>query len=191
MFQVTPEMLPWYDLAMVASDDSHKIAAQIISEGTYMSIATSSPDATPWCSPVFYGVTADLTFIFISSINSRHGTNIRQTGRASWSIYWGEKSPETTDGALFGGTARELADESETVQYGDVLYDQRFPDSDERRQHPVNAAEWEATGRRIYILVPDEVYKVDKDDPHGVSRVPLDLGKLAQVGIQHPASKLL
>jgi nitroimidazol reductase NimA-like FMN-containing flavoprotein (pyridoxamine 5'-phosphate oxidase superfamily) len=171
---------------MPESADSYKIACQIISEGTYISIATTSSDAIPWCSPVFYGVTHDLAFIFISSVRSRHATNIRATEKAAWAVYWGEKEPEATDGVMFGGTAREIADESETIAYGNTLYDQRFPDQAERSQHPVSPAEWEATERRIYILVPEEAHKVDKEDPHGVSRIPLNLAKLARSGIRHP-----
>jgi uncharacterized protein YhbP (UPF0306 family) len=171
---------------MIASKDSYKVASQIISEGTYISVATSSPDAIPWCSPVFYGVTEELTFIFISSVKSRHATNIRATGRASWAIYWGEKGPEATDGVIFAGSAREIAEATETLTFGNILYDQRFPDGAERSQHPVVPAEWESTERRIYVLVPNEAYKVDKEDPHGVSRISLDLAELSGSGIQHP-----
>jgi len=169
-------------------DNNITVAQAIINEGIYIALATSAVDGTPWCSPVFYGVTPDLTFILISSIRSRHATNIRESGKASWAVYWGAKSPEETDGVMFGGFGREVTQESEALKYGNILYDQRFPNVDERAEHPVHPAEWGKTGRRIYLLTPNEAYKVDKDDPYGVSRSLLRLEALRGSKIIHPFS---
>lgn len=177
-----------YNFSMNTKLDAIQVAQRIINEGKYIALATSSRDGAPWCSPVFYGVTQELIFMCISSTASRHATNIRETGLAAWSVFWGSKPPENTDGVMFGGEARELVEPEETLMYGNILYYQRFPDPVERSQHPVDLRNWEETGRRIYLFEPKEAYKVNTEDPHGVSRSKLDLHDLMGPGIQHPVT---
>jgi nitroimidazol reductase NimA-like FMN-containing flavoprotein (pyridoxamine 5'-phosphate oxidase superfamily) len=169
--------------------DPLEIARQVVSEGQYLALATASADGVPWISPLHYTVTPDLTFIFISSTTSRHADNIRHNGRASWTVFWGEKRPEETDGVMFGGSARELLGD-EALKYGNILYDHRFQDPRQRERHPVDIARFEATGRAFYVLVPDEAYKLDKEDIYGVSRIQIHLPALVECGIvqlaRHP-----
>lgn len=164
------------------SQDSIQLARQIMSESRFLALATSSSDCIPWSSPLFFGVTEQLTFVCISSVDSTHAANIRSTGVASWSVFWGDKRPEDTDGVTFAGSAREIVAAEELTDFGNVLYDQRFPDPIERTQHPVDSAEWLRTGRRLYVFEPTSAFKVNKEDPHGVSRIELDLVQLKNYG---------
>lgn len=159
-------------------DDPLEATRRIVANQTFLALATSSPDAWPWCAPVFYAVTPDWDFLFISATNSRHGQHIRATGRAGWAIYRGSDSPEITDGVQFGGSADELPNEASTQALANILYDQRFPDPGNRTQHPANLDRFEETGRRIYRLRPQEAHKLDPAGAHGVERMPLDLERL-------------
>jgi pyridoxine/pyridoxamine 5'-phosphate oxidase len=163
---------------MNRSNTHADVAAAIISEGIYIAIATCDSAGNPWCSPVFYAVTNDLDFIFISAHRSRHATNIRNTGRAAWSVFWGEKRGADTDGVTLSGPARELTDLSEAATFANILYDQRFTTVAERQQYVPDVAEFEATGRRIYVLSSQDAHKVDKTDPYGVSRIKIPLSDL-------------
>lgn len=166
-------------------DANYTIAKDILEQGRYLALATADEQGSPWSSPVMYAVTDKLDFIFISSATSHHGANIRGRPKVSWSVYWGEKGPETTDGVTFAGSGKQLDEPSTALAYARILYDQRFPDPTERSEHPPIIEEFEATGRKIYLLVPTAVYKVDRSDPHGVSRQELDLNILRSVGVQH------
>jgi hypothetical protein len=170
----------------MATDTDHRIAVSIIEEGIYLALATSSPSGQPWCSPLFYGIDKRLTFVFVSATTSTHAENIRSTGLGSWAVFQGSKGPAETDGLIFGGTAQELTDESLVREFGDLLFDQRYPDPAERATHPVDPRQFAASGRTIYTLTPNVVFKVNRDDVHGLTRMELDLGILQEMDIVHP-----
>lgn len=110
--------------------------------------------------------------------------NIRSRSRVSWSIYWGDKGPESTDDITFAGEAQQLDNIQSTQLFADTLYDQRFPDPTERKTHPPILSDFEQSERNIFILRPTLAYKVDRRDPKGVSRRELDLSVLKQADIK-------
>ena len=79
----------------------------------------------------------------------------------------------------------KLDDPAEAEHFAGILYDQRYPDPVERSLHRPDLAVFEATGRKLFILTPVAVYKVDRRDPHGVSRRALDLELLRANPIAH------
>lgn len=174
---------------MAPSDNDYKVAQRVLSEGRYIALATSTKRGLPWCSPLFYALTPNLSFVFISSPDSRHAANIRDTGRAAWAVYWGEKPPEETDGLQFAGEARELGLDEEAIRYGNVLYDQRFTVSAERHRHPITLEKLVASSRRLYLLLPEEAHKVDPTDPRGVSRLELSLSELMGRGVPRVSAR--
>lgn len=163
-------------------------AVEIIRDGFYVALATVSPSGNPWCTPLYYAVTSNLEFITLSSTTSIHASNLRGNSEAAWCIYTGALPPEASDGVYFGGSGQEV-EPNAAQTYADELYDQRFPDPAERAKHPANPAYWESTGRRLYLLRPNHAWKVNPDDPAGVSRIELDLEELRAADIGRPSAK--
>lgn len=168
--------------------DHVDVCLQLLREGRYVALATASPDGNPWASPVHYTLTSDLVFIFISAKSSRHSANIRHSGRASWTVFWGEKPPPQTDGMIFSGSARELSG-AEAVKYASIYYSLRADTRPPHERSPFDVDCLESTDRAFYILTPDEAFKLDKDDAAGVSRLRVDIPTLVNRGVtqvRHP-----
>jgi len=84
----------------------------ILSENSYMSLATVDNECKPWSSVVFYAYDEKNVIYFISAIDSRHAINMRSNKNVSAIIYDSHQKIGMTEEIKIVGTA-ELVEETE------------------------------------------------------------------------------
>lgn len=62
-----------------------KLAKDIIKNNIYLTLATA--DESPWASPVFYCVSDEYNFYFISQLDSLHTKNILKNPKVAFAIF--------------------------------------------------------------------------------------------------------
>lgn len=92
-----------------------KLAAEIIKEIKYVTIASVCADGKPWNSPVYSSFDNDLNFYWFSDKDSQHSTNVRATGEAFLVIYNSTVPEGTGKGVYLQCKVRELTDENEVM----------------------------------------------------------------------------
>ncbi len=103
--------LIWYSRAM---DKKLLLTARtIIQTNLYATLATLTPENTPWTSPVFICNDVNYTFYWASGIQSQHSRNIAGNHLISMVIFNSQAAWGEGEGVYICGTAFELTDPSD------------------------------------------------------------------------------
>ena len=138
-------------------------AQRILNSVLYCSLATSSTEGHPWCSPVFFAFDAELNLYWSSAVVSQHSQNIYNNGgQVSISVYE-SNCPEGTTGQGFYllGKASEM--DLQGIQYA-------FPLMEKRSGKPIPRSYEDYLGqspRRMYRFTPSTVWCNGERFPQG------------------------
>lgn len=127
-------------------------AKEIISMIRYATIATVSPDAQPWNSPVMIAYDEHYNFFWTSWSGTQHSQNICQNANIFLVLYDSTALPGESEAVYVKAKAVELIDVDEITRAALHLY--------ERKNKPPRTAE-EFVGeslRRMYKAVPEQVW---------------------------------
>jgi nitroimidazol reductase NimA-like FMN-containing flavoprotein (pyridoxamine 5'-phosphate oxidase superfamily) len=95
-------------------------ARLLIERNTLMAVATTSNDARPWVSPVFYAIDKESQLYWVSDVDARHSANVRNNGAVSIVIH-DQRSAGKVDAVYIQAEAEELTDESDVRLGMDVM----------------------------------------------------------------------
>lgn len=105
-----------------------------------------------WISNVYYGVTEDFTFYFISSKVTKHSEQILKNPKVAFSIVWFDPQNHKDRKAVQGSGVCRLASSEEGVETGVRLHNELFPEFKERI-----TVDWitsESNESQVWILKP-------------------------------------
>lgn len=127
----------------------------LLDQAMYLTLATTSPDGTPWAAVLQYAWSpSPLRFVFGSATSSLHSQNIATTPTVAGSLFTTAGVEFTDiDGAQFTGHCAELGP-SELDRYHDLFYRSVFPDPEQR-------AEWTLPPERLLAPAPHRLYVID------------------------------
>ena len=82
----------WVNTAQSQDPEAIALAASLISEQIYCTLATASTDGIPWSTPLFYVFDQDLHLYWSSAITSQHSQNLTQNnGRSMITLFDAKK----------------------------------------------------------------------------------------------------
>lgn len=87
-----------------------KIAKEIINSNIYLTLGTTDGDL-PWVAPLFYAVTDDYDFYFISQVSSLHVQNLLKYPKVSFAIFDSHQKEGTGNGVQGLGRAYLLPED--------------------------------------------------------------------------------
>ena len=143
-----------------AATDPTGLAHALVTENSYLTLATASADGTPWASPVWFAARGLEEFIWASKPGARHSLNIAANPRVSLVIFDSSKA-EGQGSALYVSATAGLVDEA---GFEDALarYNARSVDS--------GLGEWDASRvregakHRLYRANTLEAFVLDDHD---------------------------
>src|SRR3989338_11328108 len=81
-----------------------QIAREIINNNVYLTLGTTD-GKIPWTAPLFYAVSDDYTFYFISQMDSLHTQHVLQNPQISFAIFDSHQKEGTGNGVQGSGKA--------------------------------------------------------------------------------------
>lgn len=153
------------------SDVRHTDAIKLIKSSDFIVIATCTPDAAPWNSPVAAVADTDLNFYWYSHKETQHSTNIRANGQVFAVVFDSEGT-----GVYMEGEASELETVPDAL-HAQSVYTSKFPAERVGDFLP-------PSDRRFYRLSPHKIWvndaeKVGKEFVRDY-RIELDIKKLRE-----------
>jgi nitroimidazol reductase NimA-like FMN-containing flavoprotein (pyridoxamine 5'-phosphate oxidase superfamily) len=140
---------------------SEPAAADILKKIIYATVATASPTAAPWNTPVYVVYDEQLNFYWASGKQSQHSRNIAENPRVFIAIYDSTVPWGTGQGVFIAGNAMEVADTAEIAKACQLRM-QRTPDA----KHPPEEFTHDKP-RSIYKLVPSKVWMIQDAKVNG------------------------
>jgi len=137
---------------LMGSEREMKKAKDTIKKIHYMTLATSSRKAMPWCSPVFCAYDRKYNFYWISSRHCVHSANIKDTGRAALVVYDSTVPEGQGFGVYFEAKAGMVEDKAEIERALKLLYNRK------RRPVPRAGIFVGQAARKVYRAVPVKVW---------------------------------
>jgi uncharacterized protein YhbP (UPF0306 family) len=129
--------------------DPEKVIRSYLPQIIHMSLATSAGDK-PWICEVHFAYDAELNLYFSSSVNSRHGQEIKANPQVAGSMVTQHFLGQKTRCVSFEGTARALED-ADSTHPGFAAYGRRF----DKGPQLVQLAKKEGSARLYQIAVSD------------------------------------
>jgi len=155
------------------SDYHQKRATDIIKKIRYATLATVTPEAKPWNSPVAHEYDQDLNIYWFSDKEGQHSKNVRANGEVFIVIYDSTVPEGEGEGVYIQAKVIELSDPEE-IRHARRI--KKGPDMDAPDDFMGDAI------RRVYKATPQKVWMNDADVKDGVFirdyRVELDLDEL-------------
>lgn len=133
-------------------------AQRIIEKVKYITIATTTPNGSPWNTPVFSAFDEDYNFYWGSYRESQHSQNVRNNSEVFLVIYDSTAAPGTGEGIYIKAKAFEIENGEEIDRVHALLQKRRDPIpywklKQVKRNAPV----------RLYKAIPEKVW-VNGDD---------------------------
>lgn len=75
-----------------AADPGH-LARTLVTENSYLTLATAAADGTPWASPVWFAPRGLELFVWASKPGARHSQNIAENPRVSLVVFDSSRAP--------------------------------------------------------------------------------------------------
>ncbi|OKH16024.1 pyridoxamine 5'-phosphate oxidase family protein [[Limnothrix rosea] IAM M-220] len=153
------------------------LAASLISEQIYCTLATASIGGIPWSTPLFYVFDQELNLYWSSAIAAQHSQNLAQNeGRSFITLYDVAK----VKAVYFSGFATELNGEM-AAQNILKLFDQRA-----KRPNPRLAKDYLGQScRRMYKFTPEKVWvtgdRLTVDEQLVDTKIQLNLNSLKAI----------
>lgn len=135
---------------------------KIISDISYMVIATTDESSVPWNSPVYFNFDDECNLYWISYKDAKHSRNVVSNPKASIIIFDSTAPVWHGDGVYLQCDVTELADEAEIQKAIDVYYGGRhIPHGMDRKDVSdyVGGKPW-----RIYRASPYDISTLSRDD---------------------------
>jgi len=135
------------------SDLSDK-AKEILHDVIYITIATVTPDGTPWNTPVYSAYDEDYNFYWVSDKNGQHSKNIRDNENVFIAVYDSNIPEGTGVGVYIKAKAIELSGKDKITKGLTALYTRKNKDSQKR-----TADEFLGSfPRRVYKATPEKCW---------------------------------
>jgi uncharacterized protein YhbP (UPF0306 family) len=142
--------------------DPAVLARSIVDHNDYMTIATVSPDGSPWASPVYFAHDDYADFLWISKPGARHSQNIDERGDVAIVIFDSRVSPGTGQAVYLSAHAREV--DPDDLAWGIDAYNSRFRE-DEPGLALIGEAEVTGTApHRLYRATVRDAFSLDERD---------------------------
>lgn len=155
------------------SEYHQRRAAEIIRQVQYATLATVTPEGTPWNSPVKHEYDSDLNIFWFSDKEGQHSKNVRANGKVFIVIYDSTVPEGEGEGVYIQAEVTELNDPDE-ISYARRI--KKGPDKDSPDDFMGDAI------RRVYKATPQSVWMNDSDEKEGIFirdyRVVIDLDEL-------------
>ncbi|PJJ71063.1 pyridoxamine 5'-phosphate oxidase [Diaminobutyricimonas aerilata] len=148
-----------------AALDPSTLALALVTENSFLTLATAGSDGAPWASPVWFAARGLDEFVWASKPGARHSRNIAENPRVSLVVFDSSAAPGAGS-ALYVTAHAALVDEA---VFADALavYNAR---SVERGLGEWDAEKLRAPARhRLYRAVVREAFVLDDHD----ERIPL------------------
>jgi uncharacterized protein YhbP (UPF0306 family) len=153
---------------------AEEIAAQIIRENRYLTLATGDTDG-PWAAPLAYTVEPDFSLVFYTAQEARHTLHISRDERVAGAIFNSTLPSDTVDGIQFRGVCGAVADrELEAVM--DRYFTASFPDAAARQRWSRPEADFTGSApQKFFRIVFTELGKIDPQSTEVDRRITLDI----------------
>lgn len=93
----------------MTQEELSKLAKEIIKSNIYLTLGTTDGN-NPWTAPLFYAVSADYTFYFISQMDSLHTQHLLKKPMVSFAIFDSHQKEGTGNGVQGSGKAYLLSE---------------------------------------------------------------------------------
>ncbi|XVS61958.1 pyridoxamine 5'-phosphate oxidase family protein [Actinosynnema sp. CA-299493] len=137
---------------------------RLLDEAKYLTLATVSPDGTPWSAVLQYAWLAEpLRLLFGSAVQSRHSRDIAVRPQVSGTLFTAKTGGGLTavDGAQFSGTCTELRDE-DVERFHSSFYDAVLPDPQDRARWTLPSSQLAPPApHRLYVIEVERWWLVD------------------------------
>jgi pyridoxine/pyridoxamine 5'-phosphate oxidase len=143
-----------------AALDPRRLARALVSQNSYLTLATADADGVPWASPVWFAARELDVFVWASKPGARHSRNIARNPRVSLVIFDSSRAPG--DGsALYVSADAEPVDD---IAFEDALavYNARSLDRGLSEWDPSQLRE--PAKHRLYRAVALEAFVLDDHD---------------------------
>lgn len=139
----------------MTQDELNKIAREIVKSNIYLTLGTTDI-GTPWTAPLFYAVSDDYTFYFISQMDSLHTKHILKNPNISFSIFDSHQKEGTGNGVQGSGKAYLLEEREleEAFKWYHTTFVEMKPESFK-----------EPAPYRFFKIIPEHFYTLDPHAP--------------------------
>lgn len=139
----------------MTQDQLNQLAKDIIKNNIYLTLGTTLGSA-PWIAPLFYAVSDNLTFYFISQMDSLHTKHILENPTVAFAIFDSHQKEGTGNGVQGSGKSY-LLNENELVEafkWYNTTFVEMKPESFTR-----------SAPYRFFKIIPEHFYVLDADAP--------------------------
>lgn len=167
--------------------DIVELAAKIIMENRFLSLATTNNKGEVWATPLSYVYDENCNFYITTAVDSIHIDHIKMNPYVAFSIFDSTRRVSDIDGIQVKGIMGEV-EPDELVKIVKAYYLHVFPDPNERK-------DWEAPAEnftkddfpvyRFFQIKPLEFYKRDTENIDVDRRVEIDIAKLSEILRSH------
>jgi uncharacterized protein YhbP (UPF0306 family) len=132
----------------------NQIAKDIIKKNIYLTLGTA--DGMPWVAPLFYCVTKDYIFYFISQLDSVHTKHLLKNPQVAFAIFDSSQREGTGNGIQGDGKAYLIKDKElkEEIKNYNTTFIKVTPET-LSGNNPY----------RLFKLIPDHFYILDSNAP--------------------------
>jgi nitroimidazol reductase NimA-like FMN-containing flavoprotein (pyridoxamine 5'-phosphate oxidase superfamily) len=127
-------------------------AREIIESVRYITLATASPDAEPWSTPVTAAHDKDYNFYWTSMAGTQHSQNIRENPRIYFTIFDSTAPIGAGGGVYVKARATELSDPEEIRSAAEILYIRKNKPTREPQEFLGDSP------KRMYKAIPEQVW---------------------------------
>ena len=159
------------------------LAARIIKENRFLSLATTNKKGEIWATPLSYSYDEGCNFYVTTAVDSVHINHVRANPYVAFSIFDSTRRVSDIDGIQVYGIMGEV-EPNELERIVKAYYLHVFPDPNERKL-------WEAPAEyftkdefpvyRFYQIKPINLYKRDTENIDVDRRVEIDILKLSEL----------
>lgn len=135
----------------MAQDELNNIAREIVKSNIYLTLGTTD-GSIPWTAPLFYAVSDDYIFYFISQMDSLHTKHILKNTAVSFSIFDSHQKEGTGNGVQGSGKAYLLEEQEleEAFKWYRTTFVEMKPESFK-----------EPVPYRFFKIIPEHFYVLD------------------------------
>ena len=132
-----------------------KTAREIIKNNVYLTLGTTDGNI-PWTAPLFYAVSDDYTYYFISQMDSLHTQHVLQNPQVSFAIFDSHQKEGTGNGVQGSGKAYQLTAEEliEAFKWYHTTFVKMKPETFKA-----------PAPYRFFKIIPEHFYVLDPDAP--------------------------
>lgn len=139
----------------MTQEELTKTAREIIKNNVYLTLGTTDGNI-PWTAPLFYAVSNDYTFYFISQMDSLHTLHLLKNPQVSFAIFDSHQKEGTGNGVQSSGKAYLIKDEELTEAF--KWYHTTFV---EMKPETFKAP----APYRFFKIIPEHFYVLDPNAP--------------------------